>query len=600
MAWPYAFLDLNDAEKAIRRESLNHYALIAHWSAFAPIPIYLIFQVIQKIVRKRLRPTDNGGRGDYQRVPGSPLAKAKQMTASGELAARWRQLKWWMGEEVYFLGNHRGERDMWILGTAWMMWLLALCVVGTNGGESSSQAALPAALEMQANRPDQDYLHLTKRFGIVAVSQMPAQYLMSLKSTNPFAYVFRSSHEEVNRYHRVLGRLIYGLLALHISFYNYFFLVKGIWFQRFFNLVVFAGFVAAGGLSLLMATALPIVRAYSYRVFFITHLFVSSAMPVVLFIHASSARGYLVECLLVFIIDLAVRKRTGVTSQAKIEAISGTDLFTIQAPIPGNRIESYKSLPGSHVYVSLPAGSQPSPLFHLIYNPFTVASVDSDANNITIIARKRHGPLTTYLSSLGTPPTEQPADATLKMDIEAPRGAAAKNLSELLSPDIQRILLIAGGVGSSFIVPVYKSIIQDNSTANVQLIWAIRKAGDATWPVSTSKPGQKSILNDDRVDLYVTSDMSAGGDPEGDGEGVELRSLPSRSDRNSHQTPSGSNRRRPDLQKIVDDTFKKGQTEKVAVLVCGPTDMAREVRKHVTPWVMNGRDVWWHDESFGW
>ncbi|KAH8174766.1 ferric reductase like transmembrane component domain-containing protein [Sarocladium implicatum] len=578
MAWPYAFLDLNDAEKALRRESLNHYALVAHWSAFAPIPIYLVFQVVQKVVRKRLQPTENGSRGDYQRVPGSPLAKAKQMTASGELATKWRKLKWWMGEEVYFLGNYRGERDMWILGTAWMMWLLTLCVVGTG----------------------KDYLHLTKRFGIVAVSQMPVQYLLSLKSTNPFAYVFRSSHEEVNRYHRTLGRLIYGLLALHIAFYNYFFFVKEIWFQRLFNPVVFAGFVAAAGISLLMATALPIVRAYSYRIFFITHLFVSSAVPFVLFFHAPSARGYFVECLLVFIMDLAVRKRTGVTSKAKLEGINGTDLFTIKAPIPASKIESFKSHPGSHVYLNLPSGSGPSPLFSLIYNPFTVASVDGDDNNITIVARKRDGPLTTYLSGLANPQTAQPADATLKMDIEAPRGAAAKNLSDLLSPTIQRILLIAGGVGSSFIIPIYKSIIEDNPSANVQVIWAIHKAGDATWPVSTSKPGEMSILNDDRVDLYVTSDMSAGGDPEGDGEGVELRSMPSRNQRGSRQATTENNRRRPDLKKIVDDTFKKGQAEKVAVLVCGPTNMAREVRQHVTPWVVNGREVLWHNESFGW
>lgn len=135
MAWPYAFLDLNDAEKALRRESISHYAAIAHWSAFAPIPVYLLFQIVKKIVSKRIRRTGNGTGGDYQQVPGSPLAKAKQMTASGELGAKWRQFKWWMGGEVYFLGEYRGERDLWILGAAWMAYLLTLCVVGTGRGE---------------------------------------------------------------------------------------------------------------------------------------------------------------------------------------------------------------------------------------------------------------------------------------------------------------------------------------------------------------------------------------------------------------------------------------------------------------------------------
>jgi NAD(P)H-flavin reductase len=156
---------------------------------------------------------------------------------------------------------------------------------------------------------------------------------------------------------------------------------------------------------------------------------------------------------------------------------------------------------------------------------------------------------------------------------------------------------VAGGVGSSFIVPIYKAIIQDNPSANVQFVWAIRTAGEATWPVSVSKPGEKSIMDDDRVQLFLTSDMSAGGDPEGDGEGVELRDLPQR---RSRLASSSGARRRPDLQKIVDDTFRHGQGEKIAILVCGPSEMARELRERVTPWVMKGRDVWWHDESFGW
>ena len=57
---------------------------------------------------------------------------------------------------------------------------------------------------------------------------------------------------------------------------------------------------------------------------------------------------------------------------------------------------------------------------------------------------------------------------------------------------------------------------------------------------------------------------------------------------------------RPDLGKIVDEVFRAGNEERVAVLVCGPARMARELRKHVGKWVGRGREVWFHDESFGW
>lgn len=59
-------------------------------------------------------------------------------------------------------------------------------------------------------------------------------------------------------------------------------------------------------------------------------------------------------------------------------------------------------------------------------------------------------------------------------------------------------------------------------------------------------------------------------------------------------------REKPNLRKIVDETFKHGNEERIAVLVCGPAQMARELRTHVGRWVEKGRDVFFHDESFGW
>jgi len=59
-------------------------------------------------------------------------------------------------------------------------------------------------------------------------------------------------------------------------------------------------------------------------------------------------------------------------------------------------------------------------------------------------------------------------------------------------------------------------------------------------------------------------------------------------------------RSRPDLARIVDGVFGSGTEERVAVLVCGPKEMAEELRGEVGRWVSRGRDVWWWDEGFGW
>jgi len=59
-------------------------------------------------------------------------------------------------------------------------------------------------------------------------------------------------------------------------------------------------------------------------------------------------------------------------------------------------------------------------------------------------------------------------------------------------------------------------------------------------------------------------------------------------------------REKPNLRKIVDETFRHGREERIEVLVCGPAQMARELRTHVGRWVEKGREVFFHDESFGW
>ncbi|KFY34780.1 hypothetical protein V494_06477 [Pseudogymnoascus sp. VKM F-4513 (FW-928)] len=57
--------------------------------------------------------------------------------------------------------------------------------------------------------------------------------------------------------------------------------------------------------------------------------------------------------------------------------------------------------------------------------------------------------------------------------------------------------------------------------------------------------------------------------------------------------------RRVDMGEVVDVVFRNGEAERVAVIVCGPAGMARDVRNAVGRWVGKGRDAWFHEEGFG-
>lgn len=458
-----------------------------------------------------------------------------------------------------------------------------------------------------------DYFHLTKRFGIIAVSQLPIQYLLALKALNPVAWAFRSSHEHINRYHRVLGRLIYSFLWLHFIFYNVYFLIAGIWLKRFFAPVVFCGVVASFGFHGVATTAMRTAREYSYRLFFVTHLVVALFIPVLLFFHAKSARLYVVEAFAIFVLDLGVRRVTTVAAPSTLEVIPGTTLVKVTSQIPISKWAPFRETPGSHIYLSLPPSgrtdavpSSKSGIFDYLYNPFTVASVNDENGTITFIARTRKGPMTNVLSAFASagaspPPqssTTQPSDsAKITVGVEGPYGTMSSHFPDLLTCGVTRILLVAGGVGATFTLPIYNALQSELPSAKVQLVWAIRTAGDATWAVSANSSG-KSLLDDDKVHLYLTGDMGVVDDRDnGAGAAVELSRM--RPGPNGRMT-TNHNRKRPNIEKIVDDTFRHGSEEVVAVIVCGPVEMTKEVRRRVRPWAMKGRRVWWHCETFGW
>jgi NAD(P)H-flavin reductase len=438
---------------------------------------------------------------------------------------------------------------------------------------------------------------------------LPIHYLLSLKAANPYTHLLHSSHEQLNRYHRVLGRLIYSLLILHIIFYNAYFLLAGKWFERFFAPVVFCGVVASLLLHAIAITAVAKLRDMSYRLFFITHLFGAFCIPILIMYHAKPARWYLVECIVIFATDLAVRKLVFTSHvAATLEAIPGTSLVKVSAPISSERhLDKFRATPGAHIYISLPrtgrkkSSAAPSGVFDFLYNPFSVCSVSEDGSTVNFVVRTRNGPMTKALSEFAipdTPPSLQAANM-IPLAIEGPYGSLRYKYTNLIRSGVSRVLLVAGGVGATFALPVYQAIQNDIPMARTQFIWAIRTAGDATWAVSPSLDASaKSLLDDANIQLFLTGDMGSSSNGEGDssnGNGnVEMQPMTrghKRSDRN---------RRRPDLVKIVDETFRLSANGTVAVIVCGPKAMMADVRAATRPWVMKGHRVWWHKESFGW
>lgn len=722
MAWPdYQFLTLSEEEKALRRASLDRYALLAQLSAVVPCLLVLLYRVGLWVWSKRRLasvPWHLRNGAEYDAIPDSPALKTRRLSGAGTAKGTWRKAVWWLGEDVAFAGMGWGQRDLWLGGAAWTLWLLVLCVVGTGTG-GFALLACSAVCTANIDVPLIDYLHLTKRFGIVAASQLPILYALSLKAVNPFSIVLRTSHERLNRWHRVLGRIVYLLLCLHAALYLRYFIGVGIFPSRLFNAVVLFGVMAFMLLTLLFVTAaLSFIRdRISFRLFFLPHLAAAFALPVLLYLHATPGRPFLAEALALFVFDLAARKLgRSATCRARVERIPGTDLLKISARAPAalgsaRWLDQFRDSPGAHVYLSIPAAARPSAnpaapqdflLFELLYNPFTVAGIDERRGEVLLVARHRGGPVTRQLARFAAEyekvtnsaaanhdkhqhedadydgeweqdneaAADDGASGKFPLTLEGPYGAAKYFPALSNAADFDRVLLVAGGVGATFALPLYRHLVADIEAAGghlggggadgggssgggegardvptmaksgpkVELVWAVRTAGEATWAMMSWDDGSrtaaagasgayrskkaagkavaggspspgKSLMDDENVRIYLTGDILSGGGGVGVGStpnpasgaartggdaAVEMSSM----FRRGGKYTARHNRRRPDLQKIVDDAFRHGSEERVAVLVCGPPHMAAELRRHVGVWVAKGRSVFWHDESF--
>ncbi|KAL8663601.1 MAG: hypothetical protein Q9168_008069 [Polycauliona sp. 1 TL-2023] len=203
-----------------------------------------------------------------------------------------------------------------------------------------------------------DYLHLTKRFGIIGASQLPLHYLLALKSSwSPITYLTRLSHEELNPYHRALGRIILLFLSLHASFYLNFFIQKSLLTKRIKDQDVILGLLAITTFLTIGTTALAWVRKKNYFLFFVIHVATSIFILPVLYFHVAHLRIYIIESAIIYVLLIAQRNiSTKTISDAKITHLTDN---LISITIPANT--STSPSPPTPNSASTPSPSPASP-----------------------------------------------------------------------------------------------------------------------------------------------------------------------------------------------------------------------------------------------
>lgn len=436
-------------------------------------------------------------------------------------------------------------------------------------------------------------MHLTKSFGLVAASQLPLHYLLAMKSPySPIQLLLRTSHENLNPSHRVLGRVIMLFMFLHAGFYLNFFIITGFWDNRFKDRDVILGLISISIVGLIGVSALRFVRRWNYRLFFAIHAVAPIVLLSLLFFHVQHIRVYVAEAMIAALVNIALRVWSSKSVPAQISSVPGSSLICMD-------LESHASnrswAAGNHVYIRRKTGLAS----YSQANPFTIASLPHDSDKVELVARVLKGN-TKKLVQCMTTNSSFSKTMPITLSMEGPYGQS----NHLPSFEkFEKLLFVAGGIGATFILPLWQQALQTRDQKaprrqNVKFIWSVKQPEDASWAFANKRSIPHPVEPDER-EIYVSSSKMHAGAGEGHGS-VELTSIenPVNFALQAKDKGFSIHKGRPNFSEAVDELIA-GTSGQVAVFICGPSSMGRSLRRHVGRWVVMGKDVYWHTEDFG-
>ncbi|RMZ89279.1 hypothetical protein DV736_g3498, partial [Chaetothyriales sp. CBS 134916] len=588
----YKFIFPPPAELEVRRNNINTAGFLAWLSP----PVFLLVIALARIAKRLIIPdTIDNPLDPAKKPPKSPTPSVVRL---------WRKVRWILSTTYV---SEYGPLYVQLIGAFYASWLTYLAFRNTS----------------------EDYMHLTKQFGHIAVSQLPWQYLLAFKSPrSPFTLVTGLTHERLNAFHRLFGRIVHVLLAVHVLLYLNFFARMGILDKRMRDRDVRLGVIAFWMFNFLGILATPTLRRKAYHNgFYRSHVVLTATVPVVLWFHQPWTRWYLLQAAAFYIANGMVRKSASVAATIRTrEKLAGKDLTKVIVRLKAQNEFREQWIPGEHVYLKSTRG--------LIWpaNPFTVVNVMANetdgSTEVALVMRTLGGPGTRFQHHVKPSPREdKPADGstngslvddslvddTLKqVFVEGPYGEARYYLPKLLREarnGVGQILLVAGGVGATYALPIYTALAKaaKYNSNGVKLIWFVRSAGDAQWGIAFLEEHVAFLKN---IDIYIkeapdTTAVTANRDAslskhDLSPKGCTVHHVASRPNLTVLLERVLSTKAEYDKDTNERQSFKRSNVPPITVLVCGPPGLSHCLREALGKYVVtHNREVRWLEEEFG-
>ncbi|KAF2279748.1 uncharacterized protein EI97DRAFT_413032 [Westerdykella ornata] len=478
--------------------------------------------------------------------------------------------------------------------------------------------------------------YVSDRTGVIALANFPLIWLFGTRN-NVLMWLTGWGFGTYNSFHRWVARVATVQAVVHSVGYTEMVFERGNWslFMKYLRKHYFwNGEIATVLMCAICACSVYGLRRCHYEIFLVTHIFLSIIVLLTTFYHVEIFNGewniFIWPCLAIWILDRALRllrilafNRIIWNTYATATYDSTSNIVRLKVPCEQNLVRpqpgayyyiyvlndllfAHQNHPFTLAYMSSNDGADSTDGIHISRHcraDSTTSSVSSESSSLlrptsprsptlTFLIRPYDG-LTSRLRRICTSASR----TSVRVLVEGPYGAQ-QPLHTFPS-----VLFIAGGTGIAVALSYLPSLLREDGESevvDVHLVWAVRE--QALWKQVLQTDIPSMVLRDDRfrVTVHVTKDVDDGGKDADDA--IDSSHI---ADRRYDQEVIGhveAKGGRPNVSAAVEDAAQEvGRAGRLAVVACGPAQMADEARRACVGVLGAGyTGVEYFEESFKW
>ncbi|KAF4972129.1 hypothetical protein FZEAL_9661 [Fusarium zealandicum] len=454
--------------------------------------------------------------------------------------------------------------------------------------------------------------YASDRTGIISFANFPLIWLFGMRN-NVLMWLTGWEFGTYNNFHRWVARIATVQAIVHSVGYTLLILEEGGWSNFLFwwqYMFWWTGELATIFMSLLVGASFYWIRRQHYELFLVVHIVMSILVLVTMLGHVSIFRGEFDALfwipVFIWVGDRVLRALRIAAFNPKLWDTWATSFYNpssniVRLVIPWSA-SLYKPAPGTYYYIHVLNGVR-----CWESHPFTVATVSDQGQTSTKVMGEQAPLLETNNVESSLNETEaqslypdsynmtfliRPYDGFTSRLRDAAEAEWPQKVPQRVLVDgpyghtqplhlFDNVIFVVGGSG--MVVPLSYLQVLTGSTAprSVRIHWAVREPGFAL-----------DILENDIGDVLGSANLTIE---------IHLTSHTSRDELNDWPTQVTLRHGRIDASSVVTSASEKAEGESLAVVACGPAQMADDARKSVAGLLRKGvTRIEYFEESFQW